>query len=324
MQVRTITLVGIALVAIINIGVIAKRNKKPSEAATTVPTEVETFNPDPPRLTIVSQETDRQKLFDAWYASAERVASESGNGQAHEILAFIKKNGQMSEALPDGNIVSVVQPEKAATIDFDKEPWFGLYMMRKGDERLSMERYAEFYNSGEAGHASYSPERRLLTLKSHVPMSWISQGILMLHEGMHAKEYLTRQYNVSDATVWCDEERKVYNFQNELFRSVFGKTYDERIEALAAEFTQTSADAGKKPGEHLVLMNRWYSEFDEVLPPVESEHERLFRNSHLWIHGAFRMLELAHPRTNEQEKVRLLLWIRQYGAIPTTGSVAKG
>lgn len=298
--------------------IVAKEEDTTTKPVTLPPAPAAKQVTGPRQLTNVIQETDRQVLFNTWMASAERVADESGTAEAHEVLNFIKQHSHLSMPDRTGEILSVIEPERAALIDFEHDPWFGVYMMCRGDDRLNMNLYTQYHGASETGHASFSPESRLLILKAHVPMSWISQGILALHEGKHAKEWLTRRYNVSDSTVWCDEERKVYNFQNELFRSVFGKTYDEKLEHLAQEFADISRATGKQPGEHLVSMDRWYSEFDEVLPPVESEYEQLFRNSHLWIHGCFRMLELAHPRTSEQEKVRLLLWVRQFGSIPNT------
>ena len=244
---------------------------------------VDTKTPEAETGTFVL-EKDRSVLRSNWLAAARAVATKSANAQAQEVISFLEANNILVEPTVEG--VKLLETSK------DKN-WFGFQLLVQGDGRISPV-WEEMYTVANASFvANFNADVRMLVVKSHIPTSETWKGIVLLHEGNHALQCIMRRYDFHDPQVFCDEERDTHEFQNRITEKIGGERYTSFVNALSVELEEKLRKKGYKPGEVVYRRDRHFSELDDIFGPSESALERDFRETSVWIHASFIMLERA-------------------------------
>jgi hypothetical protein len=256
----------------------------------------------------IVQPVDRESLSKDWLSAVKDIVEKTNDSQAKEIYEFIQDSALLAEPHESG--AKFLQGSRP-----DQKYYFALVMMKEGDDKVGGNWKGAY--SYDTGGANFIPDSQMMILKSHLPTSDIYKGIIFLHEGRHAREFITRRYDGQNPKTFCEEERDTHEFQNRITSKLFGKEYDELVDKLSMELETTLKLEGFSPGEALAPRARPLNEFDTLIP-VNSETERNFRDTSIWIHGNFRMLERAFGEKESKDKKALMLFnlYKKNGLLP--------
>lgn len=242
-------------------------------------------------------ETNRFKIRDRLFKDAQDVADVSGVQEAKEIVKFLKENSIISEPTPEG--VRILESAQGPT-------WFHFIPLIVGDDTKG-ELWESFYSShGSMGVANFLPDSRGMIIKSHLPMSHLWTGIILIHEGRHAREFLTRKYNWKEGKIYCTEERDTHELQNQIMQKFGGEKYRTFVQKLAEEIEIILKAQGYRPGEAVISRTRNYPELNEIFTPALSELERDFRETSVWIHANFLAIEKTYGAQAPEQKILFL------------------
>jgi hypothetical protein len=247
-----------------------------------------------PQLT---DEAARRDAFKKWIRSTEELVGATQDKDARSVLDFIKQSALFAEPVRMG--AKYLEGER-----YGVPAHFGVVMLRHGDETISPE-WATYASEQTSAGAHYMPDEGLMIIKSNFEFSRFCQGLIMLHEGRHAQQFLTRHYDWKSPRTFCEEERDTHEFQNRITSMKLGAAYSEYVIALAEEMTAELAKQGFKPGEAHADRRRDFTEFD-ALWPTKSRLERDFRDTSIWIHANFVMLDRAFGKDAADQKALFL------------------
>lgn len=227
-------------------------------------------------------EKNRFVLRATWLNDAKEVAEKSGDSEAMGIISFIEKNSALSEPTPQG----------ARLLESGNGPlWFSFVPIVVGDDSMGP-MWEKYYSPmGSGGVANFQPDARGLVIKSHIKMTPFWRGIILLHEGRHAREFITRQYDWKDTQMFCGEERDTHDFQNRVTLKLGGKRYHDLVLSLAMDIEGKLKTKGYKPGQAVVHRSSHIPELEEIFTPAQSTLEKDYRESSVWIHANFLLLE---------------------------------
>ncbi|MFA7194002.1 MAG: hypothetical protein WC087_03745 [Candidatus Paceibacterota bacterium] len=300
MRAPLLTLAGVVIIAIIILVINHNDKKKHS----TVSFENESSH------MVVIEELDRTKLYNQWFTAAKDIAQKTKDPEAIEICEFIEKSVLLAEPHPNGG--RFLQGARE-----DQKHYFGLVMMCKGDQDAGFDWRRDYYSVAGSG-ARFMPDGPMMIIKSHIPTSTLKQGLILLHEGRHARQFLTQRYNWTDAKKFCEEERDTHNFQNRITSALLGESYTKLVIDISHEYEKALADGGFKPGEALAHRSREFTEFDSIFPAI-SKFEQDFRDTSIWIHANFIMLERAFGAEAENHKAIFLFQLyKESGIVPNS------
>jgi len=96
--------------------------------------------------------------------------------------------------------------------------------------------------------ARYAHEGHTIFVRCDNEMTATWLGIAVLHEAWHAREWITRQYDVTDPRVFTAEEMRTHIFQHELSFALGGQAYadaldreTERLKGAGTRFEELSS-----------------------------------------------------------------------------------
>jgi hypothetical protein len=233
---------------------------------------------------------ERNQMFREWVHSAEEIVGATQDPTARNVLEFVKSSALMASPARIGAKYLEGGRDGITT-------HLGVVMLRPGDESAGPEWSNHTSSESNAG-AHFQPNGPMMVIKSNIEFSRFAQGIVLLHEGRHAQRFLTTHYDWEQARAFCEEERDTHEFQNRITAEKLGTSYTVLVEKLAQEMKGVLAQAGYRPGEATAPRKRNFSEFDELWPPA-SEHERDFRDTSVWIHANFLLLDEAFKVSGE-------------------------
>lgn len=251
--------------------------------------------------------SQRSPLFEEWMRAARNIATKTGDEEAVAICDFIEQSALLAEPVENG--ARFLQAGRE-----DQPTHFALVMMTDRDSALKDLHWRQIFSDTSGPGAFFKPDMMSMIIKSHVPVSDLKKGLVMLHEGRHARECLTRAYDWTNPRIFCEEERDTHDFQNRLTEGMLGKPYIDVVEKIADEIEHALDLAGVKPGEALPYRERSFTELDEIFP-VASQFERDFRDTSVWIHAIFRTLERHFGKDAQEQKALALLNIYERNGV---------
>lgn len=242
-------------------------------------------------------EKSRSVLRDTWFKETRDVAQRSEDSEAMEIVSFIEKNSVLSEPVPEGS----------RFLETSNEPeYFSIIPIVFGDNSLGPI-WAKYYSPIESGGvAHFQPDVRTIVIKSHIRVTPLWHGIILLHEGRHAREFISRQYNWKDMEIFCKEERDTHDFQNRVTLKIGGNRYHNLVSSLAVDIESKLEEKGYTPGQAILHRSSHIQELEEIFTPALSSLEMNFRETSVWIHANFILLEKRFGEDAPQKKAQYL------------------
>lgn len=264
-----------------------ERSSKHNESTTT-----RTF-----KATELVTEQNRDTLRSLWITDAIAVADKSGDLQAIQVATFLKENNVLAKPEPQG--VRFIEGAE------NNKLWFALVPLIVGDENLGpiVSRYTR---ADDPGFAHFLPDQRTMILKSHVKISPTWRGIITLHEANHALEFISVGYNWHDQKIFCEKERDTHNFQNRVTEKLGGENYRKLLKTLVEEIKTVHQKKGLDVGVGIWHRDHNYPELEIIFGTAESELERDFRETSVWIHVYFVIYEEHFGTTAEDQKALFL------------------
>lgn len=222
---------------------------------------------------------DRDAIVDEWLSEAGVIAAISGNTEAQAIMEFLNERAVTAEPIKGGWRMATNQSRESA-----------IYVLPliAADAQIDDHFRQSLVDSRSA--ASYYPGNRILQLNDSVPTSLAWKGILVLHEGMHAKVHSEENYDWHDPIVFSAKERDTFVFQGDVMSKIGGKPFEEALQSKLEELERNVAedDRGR------VSFPGWGS-YDERLDvafgPALSEMEKATRQTALWIDAVFQLFD---------------------------------
>lgn len=243
---------------------------------------------------LLEREKDRLESKEKWLANLQMVVDKTDDAQAQEVLSFLRANAAVFAPVD-------VVPERTGGILLEEmtgDYQLGMVPLVQRDKHLRGV-WAQLADSnlpktGEAGAvAHFLHQDKLLVLKGHIPFSDLFAGIVLAHEGEHARRYLTEPYPLYTAEQFSDAERRVHDFQNRLMLSVGGEAYETALVEAAEMIKKAMVKTGSKPGGTIVQIGGYDERLDEAFGPALSSFERATRISHFLIHANFVVVDEA-------------------------------
>jgi hypothetical protein len=238
----------------------------------------------------------RAPARDQLLKNAERIVDLTKDGEAREILQFLKDRHILG--LISSNGTSVLEPINPQSIIafapiFPEDVKYYLAMKPLVGESRQL-------------HASVfgSEKRMTLAIRFDYKMSWFAEGIIVLHEGKHAKNLFTRGYAISDAKKYCAEEVEVRDFDRRLQALVGKSHYENVIDHCVKKIKRDLKIHNLEVGEAFCDLIEYDDELDMAFGKAESDRDRSGRS--IWIHidSNFRLLE-AKFSGDELKKVKI-------------------
>lgn len=155
--------------------------------------------------------------------------------------------------------------------------------------------------------ANFSPANNNIGIKEYEPTSDSWKGIMLLHEGLHAHRYMTEHYDWLDSRIYCYKEVEAHQFQNRLMLHLGGAAYQE---ALRKEIERSLNTVREEKGNVIKMFasrSVYDVRLDEAFGPAQSDFERDSRQTSLWIHAQFEILERYAPPAEVEEKKAVFL-----------------
>lgn len=146
-------------------------------------------------------------------------------------------------------------------------------------------------------------------------MSQTFKGILLAHEGLHVMRFLEHPYEEQSEEEYCEEERIAHEFQNRLMLALGGRAYENLLQAEANRLYADVKKSGRRVSEAFSEKGKYHAEMDAIFGPALSDYEREFRETGLWIHANFIVIDRYVKKDAEDAKSRFLLTIYQENGI---------
>ena len=254
------------------------------------------------------EESDSLRVLyrNEWIGAADTLVARTKDKEAERILNFVKANGVLCS--PHGADLRAIGESNSNT-------WFAVLPLLTSDA-VAHRVWADILSNPSYG-AIFFPDDRTLAFFPGRPCSEVWKGILLLHEGRHAMEYITSPYDWKDLRTFCIHERDVHAFQNRLAELVGGDTYRKAVEREASRLDSLIGVSGHKVGQVWVETGSYQTELDRAFGSPLSDIERKYRQTSLWIHANFLLLERKFDGDVEEQKALFLRSVyRDAGTLP--------
>ena len=163
-----------------------------------------------------------------WISCAKKMFEKTKLKEVEDILNFVKTHGA-SYAPTSYGVVSIGN-ENAI------QPVFKIIVLFPDDAMLGG--IWPVYLGGKLGAAGYNPVRRWLVLHNGDYLSDLTKGLMVIHEGRHAMQYLTHpDWDSADAKTFCYDERDAHELEMRLLgilgRDGYSKYRKAKMQKLA-------------------------------------------------------------------------------------------
>lgn len=215
-----------------------------------------------------------------WFlALQEEVIDRTHDVQAQAVLETLKEHSITAMPVEDGVLfLSDVKSEK------------GILFIPIVDSDRKHDLWKPFLEADSVA-AHFIPEQRALIVKDNVKMSAVFKGILLAHEGQHAKNFIDHPYEQQSDKEYCEEERDVHEFQDRLTLALGGNEYEALLKGEVKRLHDGLQKAKQKVGHAIVPRREYHDEMDKIFGPALSDREKSMRETWLWINANFRMID---------------------------------
>lgn len=241
----------------------------------------------------------RRELVRQWLGDTQAIVDTIDDPEAQQIVNLLKKAGIMA---PYGNdLYQTVEPPKAPE---------GPFILPLLKEDASKGKGPEDLVSNENIVAVYNPELNAVILIQPAEISPVFRAIVTLHEGRHALEFTAQPYDWEDPYTFIEHEFTTHEFQNRVMAKIGGSAYEEFINKYAEEMASNIVVSGTKAG--YPTRGEYRPELDTIFGPAVSQAEKDLRQTHIWIDGIFRAIDLYFGPGDTADLRKLDLLFNQY------------
>lgn len=196
----------------------------------------------------------RFKVALSWVESARQVAKQTQNNKAQEIVDFISTLGTLAVPMPDGNTHYIFKDKPKYPID---NYFFLVPLLPEDADRLPKNDGRQDLIKGAAVNvAEYHEGSQVIYLPPH-ECSNITKGILLLHEGLHAKGDLVNKYDRTVPNAEWLEEADAFVFEFDLLQKLGGETYLQILDKLNKGIQPSGEDPSR-----VILPNECFTDED--------------------------------------------------------------
>lgn len=230
-----------------------------------------------------AKDTIRLQIVKDYTACAAWLSDVSGVKGAQEVVEFLSKNAVI--VAPQGDSIRAINVPKA---DIDR---YFLIPFLPGDENED-EIWRKMMKM-QAG-AIFDPSMLSMILRSDKRLSPFMMGLVYIHEGKHAIQYVVRKQESNvDPMVFCSLELEAHELQNKVCLAFGGEKYQAILEQEISRLKLI----GIGQGGMVSISNKGpYSEaLDSVFGPSISDFDRNGRQTHLWIHAVIELIDRSVP-----------------------------
>jgi hypothetical protein len=230
------------------------------------------------------------------------VSSATRDQEAQTVTNYFSSNSLLAVPQREGRYVAVDTPTASTN--------FLILPLIQGDELLGPEWVNELRTNG---HASYRTRRRLMvSTEGEMTPQW--EGVLFIHEGLHALEHITNPYDAEDKSVYLAKEVSAFNLENRLVKQLGGQRYVDYLNSTVQAFRKSMSANGQKPGfDFPAQPTQMFGELENVFGRSQSPEEMDLRNIQFWMHINFELVERYFKGNPESQKVRFFTH-HSYGA----------
>lgn len=242
---------------------------------------------------------ERRAVLNDWLKEADEIAKRTKDPVAAKIVQLIRDGAVIGRPNPKG--VQFLEAPKS-----DSTPWMTVVPVMPNDDRTGK---WENMVSYDYAAAQYLPDARAIVINPNIPTSPLFKGFILLHEGNHMGIDLFTPYDQSDHQLFCEDERNTHEFQNKLMSEIGGKAYQDILEQEINRLKSVNAQNGGTVGRNIPQRTLYHDSLDKVFGPALSEHEKDLRETHLWIHAYFTLIDRELPggyEAKEDSKAKFL------------------
>lgn len=244
------------------------------------------------------QETERIKLREEWFQAGEKIIRITLVQKAYNILEFVKSHNVLSEPHPKG--FRVIEEAKV----HDGRSFFLIPVM-EADTEISYywKRTLEIIPRKAIG--IFKPEDRLLLLFKSDFFSEVFKGIILLHEGYHAEDYLSERYDWNDPNIFTYHEIGAHELQNKITLIKGGKEYEILLGKRIARLESFFYSKHYLTGDIILDFSDLSANiivFNKVFGKSKSDIEDNFRMTSFVIHAYFIFAEKNFKDPREAKK----------------------
>jgi hypothetical protein len=235
-------------------------------------------------------DAERQASFDVhrraqkeWFDGARLVVELTHDPEAEAVLKFLLQNVFLLEPVGSNHEAVMIDDQEG------RPHPIGMLMVTEEDLQRFPLYKQQVSERGAAG--LFNGENRLLTVIG-ARMTMRSRGLVLLHEGAHAKQFMTKTYGLNPAALSFEEVR-VHTFQNRLTALMGGEAYAKLLSTEVAAVAEDSRKMSTRPDEPAIAgLKRLYNlVFDQIFGPAQSELERDLRQTSLKYHAVFTYID---------------------------------
>lgn len=221
-------------------------------------------------------------------ALGREVVEKTKDPQAEEIFEMLKGNNEV--VLPNNTGFSFNGK------DIESEP-IRILPLLPSDKQYTFPLWQRFFQSDIA--AAFVSDERLVVIKEDAPISSVFKGLILVHEGNHALEYLKHPYTKRSNKAFSEEERDTHEFVARLMAMIGGAPYEQLLLSEVQRMTTTAKQTAE--GMQFSPSGKYHSELDSIFGPALSDSEKYKREKLLWLDTVFHFID-AYYDGNKDEK----------------------
>lgn len=246
----------------------------------------------------------RQASMDKYLKACKQIATQSDVSKAILVADYIKDHSTFGIPIVNGFGAEILVPEDMV----------GIVPVVREDLRFPY--WRRFIMSNAT--AQYDTVGRWVAIRADQEINPNWCGLLMLHEGKHVYDYITKPYDTNNKNIFYPKECATYTLQFEVMQKLGGKKYEDYMSILIEELKRLK----KKKGLDYYSLNQ--VEVDsEVLNtnfgPIHSNYEKTSRETDILLHGIFGLIDLQSGGNKQKtltEKSKLLhRWYSSTGVV---------
>ena len=236
----------------------------------------------------------RKSIYNSFMDLADTIYRITGNDEVGRIVEFLKKNSIVitldSECLP----IPKTSPELAV---------FPVLASDFCPEVLEIKKRRFFL-------AFFNALARTLVIKGGEKLSWLSKGLVFLHEGSHALSFHQGNYSLYDIESQVKEEIRVYNLEDKILLSIGGQPFADLLEKAA---TQIESNVSRHGIQYLEQFNSVWDSMDKYGDRLSKifglsydfEEEGVFWKSKFFISSVFYFFEKKYTGTKSTSDLKV-------------------
>ncbi len=233
----------------------------------------------------------RQPVAQELLENAEKVMRMSKDLEASNVLGFLKQHEILGMISSNGtsSLEPVTTNTLIAFVPIFPEDVSALKLIRSTHDKICT-----------IGKYLPSKKKSVILVRFDYHLSWFIQGMTVLHEGNHAKEYIEHGRDPQTQEDADADELRVWEFERRITRLVGGEHYENVVKREMSRITAGLKESKAKIGEVFADAHSYDDELELALGKSASDMDRDARRTIVSMDANFRLLEEAYAEKEVQ------------------------